>query len=274
MLLFRWVARKMNKNGKGPLRCNKCGRFIGKNHNCVSVDLKGERFCLECDKSLYNTGYQRWRKYCPSCEKKHWRIKERELRHQLVILFGSRCSICNYDRYEACLEFHHLYANDKKGKHFLSEIVKYPDKFQLLCNRCHRELHIENNILEGVKTVTKKIIWKGIQRPYENENLVVFSTDGKLWANLPLYLEEVNHSPTGFSWGFNGSGPSQLAYAILRTYFEISRGSSPPASKRLAQKHYQNFKNIFVSSWKGDKWEISSDDITSVFMGGERVGWL
>ena len=128
-----------------PLRCNKCGQFLGKVHNCASVDLKGQRVCSECDKLLYNIGYQRWKHRCPSCERKYWRVKERELRHQLVIQFGGKCCICEYSKYEACLEFHHLYADDKKGKHFLNEIAKHPDKFRLLCNRCHRELHIENH---------------------------------------------------------------------------------------------------------------------------------
>ena len=28
-------------------------------------------------------------------------------------------------------------------------------------------------------------------------------------------LKVFNHSPTGFAWGYNGSGPAQLALAIL-----------------------------------------------------------
>lgn len=32
---------------------------------------------------------------------------------------------------------------------------------------------------------------------------------------LPLRLDLLNHSPTGFGWGYGGSGPAQLALAIL-----------------------------------------------------------
>jgi hypothetical protein len=118
-----------------------------------------------------------------------------------------------------------------------------------------------------------KMVWKGFRRPLQDENLVIYKfEDDEFWANLPLFLKEVNHSPTGFEWGYNGSGPAQLAYAILRTYF-LGQKYTPAASKRLAQKYYQNFKNLFISSFKGDEWEISSEDITSVFLGGERVGW-
>ena len=33
---------------------------------------------------------------------------------------------------------------------------------------------------------------------------------------LRLRLDLFNHSPTGFEWGYAGSGPVQLALAILR----------------------------------------------------------
>ena len=32
---------------------------------------------------------------------------------------------------------------------------------------------------------------------------------------LPMHLELCNHSPTGPEWGYAGSGPAQLAFAIL-----------------------------------------------------------
>lgn len=32
---------------------------------------------------------------------------------------------------------------------------------------------------------------------------------------LPLRLELYNHSPTGFEWGYGGSGPAQTALALL-----------------------------------------------------------
>ena len=33
--------------------------------------------------------------------------------------------------------------------------------------------------------------------------------------DLPLRLDLDNHSPTGFEWGYGGSGPAQLALALL-----------------------------------------------------------
>lgn len=53
-------------------------------------------------------------------------------------------------------------------------------------------------------------------------------------------LELFNHSPDGFSWGYNGSGPAQLALAIL---LEVT--GDPQLSVRL----HQAFKADFVGTW-------------------------
>lgn len=46
-----------------------------------------------------------------------------------------------------------------------------------------------------------------------------------------------NHSPSGFSWGYLGSGPAQLALAIL---LELK-------GKEFALKNYQHFKEDFIA---------------------------
>lgn len=42
----------------------------------------------------------------------------------------------------------------------------------------------------------------------------------------------LNHSPCGFAWGYGGSGPSQLALAILADHF----------GEEFAMEHHQRFK--------------------------------
>jgi hypothetical protein len=39
--------------------------------------------------------------------------------------------------------------------------------------------------------------------------------DGDGWPRLRLRLDLANKSPTGFEWGYGGSGPGQLALALL-----------------------------------------------------------
>lgn len=60
-----------------------------------------------------------------------------------------------------------------------------------------------------------------------------------------------NHSPDGFQWGYGGSGPAQLALALL-----LDVTTSPD----VAQAHYQDFKFYQVSSW-GEEWSITSGEI-------------
>ncbi|MCK9542649.1 MAG: DUF6166 domain-containing protein, partial [Novosphingobium sp.] len=71
---------------------------------------------------------------------------------------------------------------------------------------------------------------------------------------LPLKpsLELANHSPTGFSWGYMGSGPSQLALAILLDY------SNNPS---WAKYYYQRFKEDIISNLHGKSWEFTNNDI-------------
>ena len=47
-----------------------------------------------------------------------------------------------------------------------------------------------------------------------------------------------NHSPDGFSWGYLGSGPSQLALAVL---IELTDAAT-------AHKNYMEFKSDIIAS--------------------------
>jgi len=59
-------------------------------------------------------------------------------------------------------------------------------------------------------------------------------------------LQYRKHSPTGFEWGYGGSGPSQLALAIL---LELT-------DPETALAYYQDFKWDFISGLPKDNWGI------------------
>lgn len=134
--------------------------------------------------------------------------------------------------------------------------------------------------------MTSKMIWKGARRLRADHNLVIMTTDTSTdWANVPFYLDEVNHSPTGFEWGYAGSGPHQLGYAILRTYFEILKKYVPQDAKRLALHFYGKFTGDIVYSkfGRGDEWELNSDEVDAWIEGQgvvassllkEEEGWV
>ena len=61
----------------------------------------------------------------------------------------------------------------------------------------------------------------------------------------PVASQQVyNHSPDGFNWGYCGSGPAQLALAILLETLAI------PA---WAVKYHQEFKSSVISKLPMDK---------------------
>jgi hypothetical protein len=60
-----------------------------------------------------------------------------------------------------------------------------------------------------------------------------------------------DHSPDGFNWSYNGSGPAQLALALLL---------DATGDAELAQDHYQDFKREHVAGW-GDEWVLTAGDI-------------
>lgn len=59
----------------------------------------------------------------------------------------------------------------------------------------------------------------------------------------PGYKHGVNHSPDGYAWGYSGSGPAQLAFAILLAEFGVER----------AKDEYQDFKSKVIARMDGDK---------------------
>jgi hypothetical protein len=65
------------------------------------------------------------------------------------------------------------------------------------------------------------------------DRFVVNTVSGKK-LDLNASLKIVNHSPTGFCWGYAGSGPAQLALAIMLDYFKGDR--------ERALSLYQDFK--------------------------------
>ena len=68
-----------------------------------------------------------------------------------------------------------------------------------------------------------------------------------------------NHSPDGFEWGYSGSGPAQLALAILADHLE---------NDGLAQAHYQEFKSVIIAGLHEDQWSLTSDEVASAL---ERI---
>ena len=66
-------------------------------------------------------------------------------------------------------------------------------------------------------------------------------------ASLAVY----NHSPSGVEWGYNGSGPSQLALALLLTVTD----------RETAEWRYQQFKREVIANITDREWTLPLRDL-------------
>lgn len=81
----------------------------------------------------------------------------------------------------------------------------------------------------------------GLRTPIECR---VYRPDG---SELPWRLDLCNHSHSGFNWGFGGSGPAQLALALLADLL----------GDETALKHYQSFKWKVIARLPSVGWILS-----------------
>ena len=65
-------------------------------------------------------------------------------------------------------------------------------------------------------------------------------------------LDLWNHSPTGFEWGYGGSGPAQLALAILADHL---------ADDDEALSLHQDFKHAIVATLPYPGWTLTDERI-------------
>jgi len=86
---------------------------------------------------------------------------------------------------------------------------------------------------------------------------------GELGEELPLRLDLHNHSPTGFEWGYNGSGPAQLALAVCAQVL---------GDDARALAVYQQVKEQVFAGIKAEEWSVTSEFIGSVILGIEAEG--
>ncbi len=85
-----------------------------------------------------------------------------------------------------------------------------------------------------------------------NTGPVIVVSDGEEPRPLAPRHDLRNASPTGFAWGYGGSGPCQLAIALL--------AHALADDERAIQLH-QQFKWQVVAGLKGGDWELTREQI-------------
>lgn len=83
--------------------------------------------------------------------------------------------------------------------------------------------------------------------------------------NLPERRDLIPFSSEGFNWGHQGSGPTQLALAILadhlREPIRKPGGPAPEAGGSLACAYVYRFRRLFIEPITKPTWQISEEDV-------------
>jgi hypothetical protein len=79
---------------------------------------------------------------------------------------------------------------------------------------------------------------------------------------LSLRLDLFNHSPSGFSWGYGGSGPAQLALALAAD----ALGDGP-----RAVAIHQRLKFSMIARLNKDCWTLTRDQVCTAIVRLESV---
>lgn len=80
-------------------------------------------------------------------------------------------------------------------------------------------------------------------------------------------LDTVRHSDTGFAWGYHGSGPTQLAFALIADALLLEAGDDKAKREHALLRAsnpilYSQFKARVVGLWPRDgSFEITSAEV-------------
>ena len=126
------------------------------------------------------------------------------------------------------------------------------------CLRCGKDLIDAMSVKRGYGP----ICWKRVQRQmkqeeaawigegvYDGGDIVLTRTENGIRTNVPRRL--VRHSPSGFEWGYLGSGPADLSLNILLLF----------TSEEAADALYQTFKSEFVANVPREGGVIKKEEI-------------
>ena len=91
-------------------------------------------------------------------------------------------------------------------------------------------------------------------KPFSREVLIIEENRNTTILRPKRSQGVKNHSPDGFNWGYGGSGPAQLALAIL---LEVTN------DPEIALRYYHDFEQQVIASIPSQEtnWEIQENKI-------------
>jgi len=109
--------------------------------------------------------------------------------------------------------------------------------------------------IENIEKATHGTYYIGSR---DERDTVVIRRAADQFRELDLRLDLAKHSPSGFNWGYGGSGPAQLALALLADFFGNPRS---PVADQLALSLYQDFKFRVIANLDANNWKLTRSQI-------------
>jgi len=99
------------------------------------------------------------------------------------------------------------------------------------------------------------VTYIGAEEEFGMESVFRFreGVDSAQGSKLDPRFDLRRHSPTGFAWGYGGSGPAQLSLAILADFF---------GNDERALRLYQDFKfRVIARLPQSERWILRDEEI-------------
>lgn len=128
------------RNSKGhvdPIKANNTHKKCSKCKNLF--EFNKSNFYITSTGKVYSR--------CIRCADEGAIFRQRARKSECLNYLGGKCAVCNYNKYQGALEFHHIDPSKKSFaigtlKTYSMEVLKPElDKCVILCSNCHKELH-------------------------------------------------------------------------------------------------------------------------------------
>lgn len=112
---------------------------------------------------------------------------------------------------------------------------------------CRAKEATENDFAQDAENCKDNLI----SEPLNPNGLVLRRDDNGVWTNIPHIV--IHHSPTGFEFGYGGSGPADLALNVVEILLHQLNHNGPRMKCfdgtcfELAYSLHQDFKWTFIS---------------------------
>nr|PZM89394.1 MAG: hypothetical protein DIU77_19195 [Thermocrispum agreste] len=136
------------------------------------------------------------------------------------------------------------------------------------CQRCGRPLKDPTSRARGIGPVCLRRMRPEPRDPQGLGVQVAVTVNGRPLGHV------VRHSPTGFEWGYDGSGPADLALSILTDYLsragrDVRVKDMPEAvvgrkgRELLAERLHQGFKRDVVACLPREGWRLTGEEVAA-----------